>query len=147
MEPQNMLAAWAKPGQSLLVMRLETGLAWTAHRIHSRVSAKWDFDLCIPLACGQESFFFDICDCDLGMRSLRWCPDCFRCGPIDTSGWRPLDEYVPCNTVRVLMADGSIIENAHWACGGGDDRPLFEGWFIPSGKRGYRGIDNPIRWK
>lgn len=50
--------------------------------------------------------------------------------------WLPMDtapkEGYPVQFVRLLMQDGSIVENAHWAYGGGEEQPAFgPAWFRP----------------
>lgn len=55
--------------------------------------------------------------------------------------------------VRVVMADGTVYERAHWACDlSGEEQPAFRGWFRPyynSDGRvgGYFGISEPVGWQ
>lgn len=50
------------------------------------------------------------------------------------------------------MADGAVIERAHWASDlSGEEQPPFQGWFRPvTGSDGrvlyYAGIAEPIGW-
>jgi hypothetical protein len=49
--------------------------------------------------------------------------------------------------VRGKTADGSIIDRMHYAVGGGDEQPPFEGWFAPySSGRGYYQV-SPVAWQ
>ena len=68
------------------------------------------------------------------------------------STWQPIST-APKNakSIRVLMKDGTIHEDAHWAQDlSGEDQPPFIGWFIPRSKEhpefGYVGIEAPKSW-
>lgn len=39
----------------------------------------------------------------------------------------------PILQIRCRLADGRIAEPVHYACGGGDEQPPFDGWFEPAG--------------
>lgn len=54
----------------------------------------------------------------------------------DYTVWRSMDrapkEGYPIQHVDLLMEDGSIEKNAHWAQDlSGEDQPPFRGWFVP----------------
>lgn len=67
--------------------------------------------------------------------------------------WRPMSS-APSNAaeIRVRMADGSVIERAHWACDtSGEAQPPFRGLFKPvTGDDGrvlyYADIGEPVAW-
>jgi hypothetical protein len=51
-------------------------------------------------------------------------------------------------TIRVTMEDGTIHEEAHWACDmSGSDQPPFRGWFIQASPGRCVGIDEPLTWR
>lgn len=67
--------------------------------------------------------------------------------------WLPMTSAPKnCTHVRVLMKEGTVHEDAHWASDlSGEDQPPFEGWFIPvkdsQGKTAYYcGIPKPKAW-
>lgn len=67
--------------------------------------------------------------------------------------WKPiLTAPRNCTHLRVMMWDGTIHEDAHWASDfSGDEQPPFDGWFVPvndsSGKvTSYSGIKTPKWW-
>lgn len=65
----------------------------------------------------------------------------------DGDGWSQMTSAPKKATlITVKMADGTVHERAHWACGGGDDGPSFEGWFI-EGPGCFREINTPVAWK
>lgn len=47
--------------------------------------------------------------------------------------------------VRGRDKDGNILENIHYAYGGGEEQPFFRGWFIPV-DRGYHQVF-PVEWQ
>lgn len=67
--------------------------------------------------------------------------------------WKPI-LLAPRNAthLRVMMWDGTIHEDAHWACDlSGEEQPPFQGWFVPvkdhAGKvTAYSGIKVPKWW-
>lgn len=67
--------------------------------------------------------------------------------------WKPI-LTAPRNAthLRVMMYDGTIHEDAHWACDlSGEEQPPFRGWFVPvkdgAGKvTHYCGIKTPKWW-
>jgi len=68
--------------------------------------------------------------------------------------WHPMSTAPRnCTHVRLLMSDGTIHENAHWASDfSGEEQPAFEGWFIPmlntEGKLlGYEEVVGPKGWQ
>lgn len=69
------------------------------------------------------------------------------------SEWKPMSTAPKEATeIRVRMADGAVIERAHWACDlSGEDQPAFRGWFQPVvGSDGrvlhYAQIGEPVGW-
>ena len=63
--------------------------------------------------------------------------------------WNPMTA-APKNAteVRVILADGTVHERAHWACDlSGSDQPPFMGWSIrPEGANYFREIPEPVGW-
>lgn len=67
--------------------------------------------------------------------------------------WQPMST-APKNAtdVRVRMADGKVIDRAHWACDlSGEDQPPFRGWFCPVLRADgsvsyYAGLGEPVGW-
>jgi hypothetical protein len=61
--------------------------------------------------------------------------------------WNFMRTYPIGEEVKVLLADQTIHERAHWASNlSGEEQPPFEGWFVPCGEHSYREIGTPIRW-
>lgn len=49
--------------------------------------------------------------------------------------------------IRGRHENGVILEPMHYACGGGEDQPPFEGWFIPDGSgSGFYQV-HPVEWQ
>lgn len=73
----------------------------------------------------------------------------------DYTIWRSMDrapkEGYPIQHVDLLMEDGSIVRNCHWAQDlSGEDQPPFRGWFTPvyrdNGSLMFnRQVDGPIK--
>lgn len=67
--------------------------------------------------------------------------------------WQPMTS-APKNAteIRVRMADGSVIERAHWASDmSGEEQPPFRGWFKPIFRSDgsvsfYADIGEPAAW-
>ena len=52
-----------------------------------------------------------------------------------------------CTMVRGINKDGGILEPMHYACGGGEEQPAFDGWFLPnSSGRGFYEV-SPVAWQ
>lgn len=64
-------------------------------------------------------------------------PDSAACSEQDDRPlWRSMDsapkESYPIQHVQLLMQDGKVVRDAHWACDmSGAEQPPFRGWFIP----------------
>lgn len=65
-----------------------------------------------------------------------------RWDPMSNAPWfgRPIIE------VRGRTFDGKILEGMHYACGGGDEQPAFDGWFIRWGGDGFTQV-HPVEWQ
>lgn len=48
--------------------------------------------------------------------------------------------------VRGRDAKGRLIENMHYAYGGGEEQPPFRGWFVPAGRYSFAQVD-PVEWQ
>lgn len=50
--------------------------------------------------------------------------------------------------VRGRSAEGRILEPMHYASGGGEEQPCFDGWFVPyaNGTRGFHQV-HPVEWQ
>jgi hypothetical protein len=65
---------------------------------------------------------------------------------MNNSNWNPISTApLDASWVEVKMADGRILR-AHWASGGGEDQPRFEGWFVDA-KTYFSGISDPVEWR
>lgn len=73
--------------------------------------------------------------------SVDWRPG--RWDPLTNA---PVGGY-PILHVRGRCEDGSIIDDMHYACGGGEEQPPFDGWFAPykSGDGFYQ--VRPVEWQ
>lgn len=62
----------------------------------------------------------------------------------DYTVWRSMDRAPKnCEEVQLLMKDGRVVRNAHWAEDlSGEEQPPFIGWFIPV----YRDDGNRLRF-
>lgn len=69
----------------------------------------------------------------------------WRPGRWDPMSNAPVTGY-PILRVRGRDKDGKLIENMHYAEGGGEEQPPFKGWFVPAGERSYSGVD-PVEWQ
>ncbi len=52
----------------------------------------------------------------------------------DYTVWRSTDRApkgYPIQHVQLLMTNNTVIKNAHYACGGGEEQDFFSGWFTP----------------
>lgn len=48
--------------------------------------------------------------------------------------------------LRGREAGGRIVEPMHYACGGGEEQPRFEGWFVPAGDHFNNQVE-PVEWQ
>ncbi|MFA4971809.1 MAG: FYVE zinc finger domain-containing protein [bacterium] len=98
---------------------------------------------------------------------VRFMYHCFNCGlwfchrcsgehfATGATTWNPMATAPrTAQNVRVMMSDGTVHEEAHWASDkSGEDQPPFEGWFVAvrSEETGavvaYRGIPDPVGWQ
>jgi hypothetical protein len=65
------------------------------------------------------------------------------------AGWYHMDAAPRnCTHVDLLMRDGSVVEDAHWASDlSGEEQPAFEGWFVKASESSYRDAGDPIAWR
>jgi dihydrofolate reductase len=69
---------------------------------------------------------------------IHWRPG--RWDPLHTA---PQD----CTNVRGRTADGKLLEPMHYACGGGEEQPRFDGWFLPYESGGGFYEVRPVSWQ
>ena len=138
---------WEMTNYPSLITVYAAGLAWTAHRVkavdNSRAYSSWRR---VVTECGKEFTDYQYESGPLSLLNPVYCDECFKGGIPDFDGWNSLSSYTPPKNVRVLMVDGSVIEPAHFAWGGGEDQPFYHGWFEPC-ESGYTQIDQPIAWQ
>jgi dihydrofolate reductase len=74
----------------------------------------------------------------------HWSDDVeWRPGRWDALSSAPQD----CTYVRGRAADGKLLEPMHYACGGGEEQPSFDGWFLPySDGSGFYQV-RPVSWQ
>ncbi len=73
--------------------------------------------------------------------SVEW-----RAGRWDAMSSAPTRGNIIMN-IRGRSENGEILEPMHYACGGGEEQPPFEGWFLPykSGSGFYQ--VRPVEWQ
>lgn len=73
----------------------------------------------------------------------------WRPGRWDAMESAPVAGY-PIMHIRGRTADGRLLEPMHYACGGGEEQPPFDGWFVPydpvTKAGGFYGV-NPVEWQ
>lgn len=81
-------------------------------------------------------------------RARHWSDSIYwRPGRWDDLSTAPQD----CTFVRGRTADGKLLEPMHYACGGGEEQPRFDGWFMPMKGRYEQGSGlyqvRPVAWQ